>query len=131
MYPTLHKGDMVLIINEAYDKIRVGNLIGFVSKKGIPLVHRVVIKSAYTIQTMADVSRKPDPSINPNRIIGVVSMIKIRNSWNQYRTNYIIQIGNLFIARLALFNIKHRWFGCIFYIRRIMAGCIHLLLLVT
>lgn len=81
MYPTLKIGEMVVVKRVSFESIRVGDIIGFTSHKGIPLVHRVVWKTSKKITTVADASRRADIPITRKDLLGKIIMKKNHDYW--------------------------------------------------
>ena len=82
MYPTLKVGDLVALQRTSFAEIDVGDIIGFTSDKGIPLVHRVVWKTTKKLTTVADASRRADHPISETAVLGKVILTKKCGHWH-------------------------------------------------
>lgn len=55
MEPTYHKGDLLILKNIPFNKIKVGDVIVFTVKgRNIPIVHRVINKTSSHVETKGD-----------------------------------------------------------------------------
>lgn len=55
MEPTYHKGDLLILKNIPFNKIKVGDVIIFTVKgRNIPIVHRVINKTSSHVETKGD-----------------------------------------------------------------------------
>ena len=84
MWPTLHKGDMVVLQGvEASGDLAVGDIIGFKQEDGGFAIHRVVKIDGDKITTKGDANRDADPVIDFNTVVGKVptvagKLVKVR-----------------------------------------------------
>lgn len=108
MNPILHQNMMVVLSREKSSLIRVGDVIGFISTKGIPLVHRVIHKDTVSLQTMADANLRSDETINVDAIIGKVIMIKQSKKWVRFQKDTVAIILAKCIATLSFIVAKHK-----------------------
>jgi len=87
MRPTLTKGDKALLNCKKRLAIEAGDLVGFMSQRHIPYIHRVISVSQNSITTAADASRKSDTPINRKDIIGKVYMVKQNGKWRHLQAS--------------------------------------------
>lgn len=84
MTPTLLKGDTVLLKKECSEALRKGDLIGFTSDRGIPLIHRIFKLTGDAVRTVADANDRADPPVLWDNIIGKVMAVKINSRWRRF-----------------------------------------------
>jgi len=76
MWPTLHKGDMVILkgVDEPGD-LKVGDIIGFRQAGGGFAIHRVIAIHGSEITTKGDANRESDPVISFEDVVGRVPRV--------------------------------------------------------
>jgi len=121
MHPVLKEGDLVLLQRVEITQIQKGDLVGFISEKNIPLVHRVVKKTRMIFQTVADAGRRADPPINIKNIVGKVMMVKVNNKWKHVGNNRIMKILGFCIAVLSDLIVQYPYGYPILFVRKIVA----------
>lgn len=101
MYPTLKIGEIVVVKKVSFESIRIGDIIGFTSHKGVPLVHRTVWKTSKNIITVADASRRPDTPITRKEFMGKIIMKKHNDHWSPIPTTALPKKTDEIIAWLS------------------------------
>ncbi len=101
MIPTFHVGELITLQRVSFASIAVGDIVSFTSQRGIPLVHRVVWKTAHQLTTVADASRRADLPITEKAVMGKVTLVKRCGCWQSMQlTNELWGVGTL-IAKLS------------------------------
>lgn len=111
MCPTFYKGDVIMLNKNKSPKI--GDVVGFDSKRGIPTVHRIVEINGEKVKTIADSNLHQDQEFTKKAIYGNVSMIKINDLWLAYESSKILNLqGKIiqFLSKLVIKNPKNNIF---------------------
>lgn len=120
MYPTLIKGDQILIEKRSVSQLRCGDIIAFTSNRGrssIPLIHRLICKTSTELTTMADSNNFADLSIPTLSLHGVITHIKRNGQW-QPITNTAHHLLNKIIATLSKIICRLPYFEPLTWLRK-------------
>jgi len=115
--PIIKKGELILLETDCRN-IRQGDIVGYISARGIPLVHRVIRISRTYIQTAADNNRRVDSPARRKNIVGKVIKIKIRGQWKILGHNLTTQLIDRFIALFMVIVYTFPESGILFRIQR-------------
>jgi len=121
MYPMLMKGEKVVL--KSVKDIRIGDIVGYISSDGIPLIHRVVRLGNDLVQTMADANVRMDKAIPRSRIVGKLILIKIGERWKLYSPNFVTRMFDTYASFFSKAVVRFAGFGILVYIRR-LAFCV-------
>lgn len=79
MWPTLKKGDLVLIKGVSKNEITVGDIVVFVNEKNAFTIHRVVELGEETLVTKGDANAVRDEAVRYEDVVGRLLRV---GSWN-------------------------------------------------
>lgn len=87
MSPVLKPGDRIFIEPAGNAEIKPGLVVVFNSPEGKKIVHRIVKRSGYLIQTSGDSNRRLDKPVHIYDVIGKVKGIEIAEPLSKLRRN--------------------------------------------
>ena len=104
MFPFLKTGDITIVEMIVTDNYDSGDMIVFENNHSL-ITHRLVIKGEKHWVTKGDNTLNPDPPLEINRILGIVSAIQ-RGSLTRQMHSFPWKGANRIIARINLWQIR-------------------------